>query len=86
MFWNRQKVPYESKVYTKSRKRLETVSSDDVLRYLDNTHTHMGQLIASTRKSLARDLPNEADDLLCDIIDCTHALHAAADVLRGRKE
>lgn len=86
MLWNRPKAPYESKVYTKARKRLETVPSDDVLRYLDNMHSHLGQLIADTRKSLARDLPNQADELLSDVIDAAEALHAAADVLRGRKE
>jgi hypothetical protein len=86
MFWNRQKVPYESKVYTKSRARMETVPSDEILRYMDNLHTHLGQLLTDTRKSLARDLPNEADDLLCDVIDSTHAIHAGADVLRSRKE
>lgn len=84
--WGKSKATYQSKVYTKSRARLETVPSDDVLRYLDNLHTHLGQLLTETRKSLARDLPDEADDLLCDVIDSAHAIHAGADVLRSRKE
>lgn len=82
----KKNAPERSKIYTKSRKRLETVPSEEVLRYLDNMHTHLGQLIADTRKSLARDLPNQADELLCDVVDATDALQAAADVLRGRKE
>lgn len=85
MFKKKKPIPL-SKTYTKAVSRFETVPSDEILRYLDNIHTHMGQLLSDTRKSLTRENPSEALALLADMVDGTDLIRAAADVLRSRKE
>lgn len=71
----------ESKTYTKARKRLETVSPEDVLRYLDNTHTALGQTVAELRKSLHGHKATEAQALLAEVVQGCETMRAAADVL-----
>lgn len=85
MFRKTKPIP-QSKTYTKAVSRFGTVPSDEVMRYLDNIHSHMGQVLSDTRKSLTRDDPSEALELLQDIVDGTDIIRAAADVLRSRKE
>lgn len=79
----RRKFENTDPVYTKARKRLETVSRDEVFTYLDNLHTHLGQQVQTTRKNLARN----SDEVLMnckDIRDAAQAILAAVDVLELR--
>lgn len=85
MFKKKTPTP-NGKIYTRAVSRFGTVPSDDVVRYLDNAHTHLGQLLSDTRKSLTRDDPSEALELLAEVVDSTEVIRAAADVLRNRKE
>lgn len=72
----------ESKQYTKARKRLETVSKEEVLRYLDNTHSAMGQTVSELRKSLHGHKATEASALLDEVVQGCETMRAASDVLR----
>jgi hypothetical protein len=85
MFKKKKPIPL-SKTYTKAVSRFETVPSDEIIKYLDNIHTHLGLLLSETRKSLTRDSSDEALELLVDIVDGTDIIRAAADVLCSRKE
>lgn len=73
----------ESATYTKARKRLETVPKDEVLRYVDNTHTALGQTVAELRKSLHGHKATEAQALLDELVRGCETMRAAADVLRS---
>jgi len=80
-FWKRKPIPH-SKTYTKAVSRLRTVSDDEVLRYMDTVHSHLGQLIQDIRKSP----PEEALQILDDVENSAEVVNASAAVLRSRKE
>lgn len=71
----------ESKQYTKARKRLETVSKEEVLRYLDTTHSALGQTVSELRKSLHGHKALEAKSLLDEVVQGCEVMRAAADIL-----
>lgn len=84
----RKKYENTHPVYTKARRRLETVSRDEVVRYMDNLHTSLGQYLQDTRKNLPRVNPVTGSDEVwfnCqDIRDAAQAMLAAVDVLELR--
>lgn len=71
----------ESKQYTKAKKRLETVSKEEVFRYLDTTHMALGQTVSELRKSLHGNKATEASALLAEVVQGCETMRAAADVL-----
>jgi len=77
-------VRQEGLVYTRARRRLETVSSEEVLRYVDNTHAALGQTVAQLRKSLSGNKADEALPLINELWQGTETIRAAADVLKLR--
>lgn len=88
MIFRRPKYENTDPVYTKARRRLETVSRDEVIRYMDNLNTSTGQYLQDTRKNLARANPITGADevkMNCkDIRDAANAMLAAVDVLELR--
>lgn len=79
----RKKYENTDPVYTKARRRLETVPRDEVLRYMDNLHTVVGQCLQETRKNLARNT-DEVFDYCDDIHAASQSMLAAVDVLKLR--
>ncbi len=71
-------------VYTKSKKRLDTVPTPSVLLYADNLHTNMGVAIQGIRKSLASTKTDEAFAYAEELHDLAQALLATAEVLKLR--
>ncbi|APC46420.1 hypothetical protein HWB05_gp157 [Streptomyces phage BRock] len=83
MIFKKREYGNADPVYTKARRRLETVTSDEVVRYMDNLHTAIGRSVQETRKNLARN--SDEVPLYCnDIRDAAQALLAATDVLKLR--
>lgn len=74
----------ESPTYRKAKRRLETVSSEEILRYLDNTHSALGQTVAETRKSLHGSKTEEALALLTELDTGADTIKAAVSVLLSR--
>ncbi len=85
MIW-RRKDPSESKLYRKAKRRLETVPSEEVLRYVDNTHSALGQTVAQLRKSLHGSKTEEALPLIMELSNGAETIKAAASVLLSRNE
>ncbi len=85
MIW-RRKETHESPVYRKAKRRLETVSSEEILRYVDNTHSALGQTVAQTRKSLNGSKTEEALALLKELDTGADTIRAAVSVLLSRNE
>ncbi len=83
MFWSRSK-PQESAAYRKAKRRLETVPSEEILRYVDNTHSALGQTVAQTRKSLNGSKTEEAHALLQELETGADTIRAAVAVLLDR--
>lgn len=75
----------ESAVYRKAKRRLETVSSEEILRYVDNTHSVLGQTVAQIRKSLNGSKADEALPLIEDLQNGADTIKAAASVLLDRQ-
>jgi len=75
----------ESATYRKAKRRLETVSSEEVLRYVDNTHSVLGQTVARIRKSLNGSKAEEALPLIEDLLAGADTIKAAASVLLDRQ-
>lgn len=75
----------ESKTYTKAKRRLETVPSEEVLRYVDNTHSAIGQTVADLRKSLHNRKAEEALPLLLELEQGAETIRAAVAVLSDRQ-
>jgi hypothetical protein len=85
MMWSR-KPKTESAVYRKAKRRLETVSSEEVLRYVDNTHSALGQTVSEIRKSLHGSKATEALPLIEELLTGTETIKAAASVLLSRNK
>ncbi len=85
MLWSRQ-TPSESKTYRKAKRRLKTVPSEEILRYVDNTHSALGQTVAQTRKSLNGSKSDEALALLQELDTGADTIRAAVSVLLSRNE
>jgi hypothetical protein len=85
MLWSR-KPKSESKIYRKAKRRLETVSSEEILRYVDNTHSALGQTVSQIRKSLHGSKTEEALPLIEELSDGSETIRAAASVLLSRNE
>ena len=83
MFWSR-KPKTESATYRKAKRRLETVSSEEVLRYVDNTHSALGQTVAQIRKSLHGSKTEEALPLILELSAGVETINAASSVLLSR--
>lgn len=80
-----QREAIESATYRKAKRRLETVSSEEVLRYVDNTHSVLGQTVAQIRKSLNGSKADEALPLIEDLQNGADTIKAAASVLLNRQ-
>ncbi len=80
-----QREAIESAVYRKAKRRLETVSSEEILRYVDNTHSVLGQTVAQIRKSLNGSKADEALPLIEDLLNGADTIKAAASVLLNRQ-
>lgn len=85
MKWLRRET-HESPAYRKAKRRLETVSSEEILRYVDNTHSALGQTVAQTRKSLNGSKTEEALTLLKELDTGADTIRAAVSVLLSRNE
>lgn len=85
MNWLRRETS-ESAAYRKAVRRLETVSSEEILRYVDNTHSALGQTVSEIRKSLSGSKAQEALPLLDVLETGTDTIRAAASVLRSRQK
>lgn len=85
MKWLRREIN-ESPAYRKAKRRLETVSSEEILRYVDNTHSALGQTVAQTRKSLNGSKTEEALTLLKELDTGADTIRAAVSVLLSRNE
>lgn len=85
MNWLRRD-PVESAAYRKAKRRLETVSSEEILRYVDNTHSALGQTVAQTRKSLNGSKTEEAHTLLLELDTGADTIRAAVSVLLSRQK
>jgi hypothetical protein len=66
------------------RKRFRSVPIDELIRWVDNTHTAFGQNVQELRKSLARDDPHQAGIYMEDIRKGATTLLAAMDALEER--
>ena len=82
-WWRRD--PVESPAYRKAQRRLETVSSEEILRYVDNTHSALGQTVAQLRKSLHGSKAEEALSLLEELSLGTETIRAAVAVISSRQ-
>jgi hypothetical protein len=80
-----RKETVESAVYRKAKRRLETVSSEEILRYVDNTHSVLGQTVAQIRKSRNGSKAIEALPLIEDLLTGADTIKAAASVLLDRQ-
>lgn len=83
MIWSR-KAKSETRTYRKAKRRLETVSSEEVIRYVDNTHSALGQTVAQLRKSLHGSKTEEALPLLLELSAGVETINAAVSVLSSR--
>ncbi len=81
-----RREPKESPVYRKAKRRLETVSSEEILRYTDNTHSALGQTVAQIRNSLNNRKAEEAVVLMEELHTGAETIKAAASVLLSRHE
>lgn len=66
------------------RNRLEKVSTDELVRWLDNTHTGMGMNVQELRKSLTHDDKSQALVYVEDMRKGATTILAAMDVLEDR--
>lgn len=68
----------------KLRKRFRTTSTDELIRWLDNTHTAFGQNIQELRKSLSHSDTRQAWLYMEDIRKGATTYLAAMDALEER--
>lgn len=66
------------------KNRFRKVSNDEIIRWVDNTHTAFGQNIQELRKSLSRDDPQQAWVYMEDIRKGATTLLAAMDIIEER--
>lgn len=71
-------------LYNRLQARLRKVSTDELIRWVDNTHTAFGQNVQELRKSLARDDTHQALVYTEDIRKGATTLLAAMDILEER--
>lgn len=77
-----KKIPPEHSIKVKVRKRLRQTSTDEIIRWTDNTHTALGQTISNIRKSLTH--KNQALAHIEDLRTGALSLLAAADALEEK--
>jgi hypothetical protein len=84
MFGFKRKAHLDSGIKGKLLRRLRSTNNNELVRWVDNTHTGIGRNISEIRKSLSHNDPTEALAYIDDTKVGAVSLLAAMQVLEER--